>query len=222
MAENERDQGGGLAGYRRRIMAEKRSAILDGAAETFLDVGYDRATLEAIARRANVSTGTLFKYFPTKAALFGAIMAQVWEIEGGDTPIQPGASAADLATCLRAIGHDYARLLRAPTVEGLFRVIVAEGRRFPELGLELYERGKKPWLDRLHDELAKRVAKGQARIDDVPLAARQFLGMINDVIFWPRLLIADLTVDDGEVERVVEAAVATFLARYGAKGRKSW
>lgn len=206
----------GLVGYRHRIALEKRSAILDAAVESFLAIGYDRATLEAIAQRAEVSTGTLFKYFPTKAALFGAIMARIWEVEVDRPAPRAASDATDLAGCLFALGRDYARLLRAPHVEGLFRVVVAEVSRFPELGRELYERGKKPWLDRLHDELEGRVATGQARIADVPLAARQFLGMINDVIFWPRLLVRDLVVDEAEVERVVAAAVATFMARYAA------
>lgn len=206
---------GGLAAYRRRVAAEKRGAILDGAVETFLAVGYDRATLEVIAQRAGVSTGTLFKHFPTKAALFGAIMARIWEVDAEAPGTRVGAAAPDLAGCLAEIGRDYARLLRAPHVEGLFRVVVAEVTRFPELGRELYARGKKPWLDRLYEELTARVRAGQAAIDDVPLAARQFLGMINDIIFWPRLLVTDLAIDKFEVDRVVEAAVATFLTRYG-------
>ena len=207
-------EGGGLAAYRRRVAAEKRGAILDGAVETFLAVGYDRATLEVIAQRAGVSTGTLFKHFPTKAVLFGAIMARVWEVDAEAPGTRVGAAAPDLAGCLAEIGRDYARLRRAPHVEGLFRVVVAEVARFPELGRELYERGKKPWLDRLHEELTARVAIGQADIADVPLAARQFLGMINDVIFWPRLLVSDLVIDEAQVARVLEAAVATFVARH--------
>lgn len=207
-------EGSGLAAYRRRVVAEKRGAILDGAVETFLAVGYDRATLEVIAQRARVSTGTLFKHFPTKAALFGAIMARIWEVDAEAPETRVGAAAPDLAGCLAEIGRDYARLLRAPHVEELFRVVVAEVGRFPELGRELYERGKKPWLDRLYEELTARVAVGQADIADVPLAARQFLGMINDVIFWPRLLVSDLVIDEAQVARVVEAAVATFVARH--------
>lgn len=205
-------EGGGLAGYRARIVAEKRAALLDAAARLFLELGYDGTTLEQVARAANVSTGTLFKHFPTKGALFGAIMARVWEADSGGGPVPvDGDPKAGLA----AIGRDYARLLRAPEVEGLFRVIVAEALRFPELGRELYERGKKPYLDRLHRYLDAERAAGTLDLPDTALAARQFLGMINDIIFWPRLLIVDLVVTEAEVTRVVDEAVCTFLARYG-------
>jgi hypothetical protein len=49
------------------------------------------------------------------------------------------------------------------------------------------------------------------------MAARQFLGMINDVIFWPRFLVVDLEVGDAEVRRVVSEAVETFAARYARR-----
>ncbi|MBC8049055.1 MAG: TetR/AcrR family transcriptional regulator C-terminal domain-containing protein, partial [Chitinophagales bacterium] len=65
---------------------------------------------------------------------------------------------------------------------------------------------------------ASEMENGALAIDDIPLAARQFLGMINDVIFWPRFLVVDLEVTDHEVTRVIDGAVATFLARYGRSG----
>jgi AcrR family transcriptional regulator len=210
------DRTGGLAAYRARVAREKRSAILDAAVASFLDAGYDRTTLEQVARAADVSTGTLFKHFPTKAALFGAIMARVWE--GGAGPGAPAPPpAGDPRRGLAAIGMNYARLLRAPNVEGLFRVIVAEAPRFPELGRELYERGKKPYLDDLHRYLEAERAAGTLEVGDVEMAARQFLGMINDVIFWPRFLVVDLEVGDAEVRRVVSEAVETFAARYARR-----
>ena len=40
-------------------------------------------------------------------------------------------------------------------------------------------------------------------ITDLALASRQFLGMINDIVFRPRLLIVDLTVSDAEMDTVL-------------------
>lgn len=205
------DGRGGLPAYRARVAERNRAAILDAAVKAFIEQGYDRATLETIARSAEVSTGTLFKHFSTKAALFGAIMARVWENE-------PGAGGrlppwGELRAGLTAIGLDYARLLRAPNVDGLFRVIIAEAPRFPELGQELYRRGKAPYLSRLRTYLEAEVAAGNLQIstDRLPIAKRQFLGMINDQIFWPRLLIVDLEITEAEVRSVVDSAVTTFL-----------
>ncbi|TGD95261.1 TetR/AcrR family transcriptional regulator [Methylobacterium nonmethylotrophicum] len=209
------EKGGGLAAYRARVVRAKRAAILDAAIATFLENGYDRTSLETIARTGKVSTGTLFKHFPTKAALFGAIMARVWDAEPGAAPPAPAPGAPRAG--LTAIGLDYARLLRAPQVEALFRVVIAEAPRFPELGRELYERGKAPYLARVSAYLAAEAAAGTLTMTpkEQAEATRQFLGMINDQIFWPRFLVTDLAIPETEVVQVVQAAVATILARYG-------
>ena len=210
-------QSSGLVTWRAGVAARNRTALLDAAIDRFLAHGYDRTSLEEVARTAGVSSATLYKHFPTKAALFGGIMARLWENDEEAAPA-PRASG-DPATGLLAIGRAYATLLTEQRTVDLFRLVTAEAPRFPELGRELYERGKKPYLDRLHAYLDAEAALGHVQIEDVPLAARQFLGMINDVVFWPRLLIPSLTLPPEEVDRVVREAVVTVLARYGANIR---
>lgn len=48
-------------------------AILDAAGLVFSEVGYEGATMEAIALRAGTSIGSLYQFFPNKRALFGAL-----------------------------------------------------------------------------------------------------------------------------------------------------
>ena len=203
---------GGLAAYRARVVAEKRAAAMDAAIKLFLTNGYDQTTLESVARSAGISSATVYKHFPTKAELFGGIMARLWENEPDDLPRMP--PPGNPREGLLAIGRAYARLLSHDQTVSLFRVVTAEAPRFPELGQELYERGKKPYLDRLRVYLEAEIEAGTLRIGDIPLAKRQFLGMINDVIFWPRLLIANLKLSAAEIDTVVCEAVETFLARY--------
>jgi TetR/AcrR family transcriptional regulator of autoinduction and epiphytic fitness len=201
-----------LEEYRKQVANQKRQAILDAAIKHFLAIGYERTTLEMVAKEAEVSTATVYKHFPTKRALFGGIMEHFWKSEVDlETSSKP---ETEPAKTLVAIGLDYARMLRQPNIEALFRVIIAEAPRFPELGEELYRRGKEPYLNQLHAYLEKQTQQQRFKIQDIPLAARQFLGMINDVIFWPRFLIMELEVSDIEVKRVVGEAVSTFLARY--------
>lgn len=204
--------GGGLQAYRDRVAAQKRGLTLDAAVERFLADGYDRTTLEAVAKTAGVSSATLYKHFPTKADLFGGVMARLWASEPGSEGAMP--PPGDPRAGLLRIGSDYATLLERPTTVALFRVIIAEAPRFPELGVELYERGKRPYLDRLRAYLEGEIASGRLAIEDLPLAKRQFLGMINDVVFWPRLLIVDLEISSEEIAHVVEQAVETFMRRY--------
>ncbi len=47
--------------------------ILAAAADTFAEFGYDNATTNEIARRANASIGALYRFFPDKKAIFVAL-----------------------------------------------------------------------------------------------------------------------------------------------------
>jgi AcrR family transcriptional regulator len=204
----------GLARYRAEVSRQKQEAILKAALDAFLELGYDRTTIDHVAQQAEVSTATLYKHFPSKADLFGGIMAQVWRTD--QISAMPIPSDLSPRAALTAIGQEYAQLLTSPTIQALFRVIIAEAPRFPELGTELYHRGKEPFLKRLHGYFEAQVAAEHLAIEDIAIATRQFLGMINDIIFWPRFLIMDLQLNEQEIENVIENAVETFLARYMA------
>ncbi len=63
----------------RRAPIQKRSqqrleVILDRAAESFADVGYEATTMEQIAERAETSIGSLYQFFPNKAEMFRALV----------------------------------------------------------------------------------------------------------------------------------------------------
>jgi AcrR family transcriptional regulator len=62
----------------RRVPTQDRSRqrverILDAAAQTFAEIGYEAATTEAIAERAGTSIGSVYQFFPNKRALYDAI-----------------------------------------------------------------------------------------------------------------------------------------------------
>jgi len=62
----------------RRIPQQERSPqrvnlILDTAADLFAEVGYESATTNGIARRAGISIGSLYRYFPDKDAILRAL-----------------------------------------------------------------------------------------------------------------------------------------------------
>lgn len=55
--------------------ADRREEILVAAMHLFVTLGYDRTTMREIAREAGVSTGAIYVYFPTKAAMLQAVCA---------------------------------------------------------------------------------------------------------------------------------------------------
>jgi AcrR family transcriptional regulator len=58
---------------------ERVERILDAAAVVFADAGFEPATTEEIARRAGVSIGSLYQFFPNKLALFEALAERTME-----------------------------------------------------------------------------------------------------------------------------------------------
>jgi TetR/AcrR family transcriptional regulator of autoinduction and epiphytic fitness len=198
--------------YHRRVAAEKRAAIREAATGLFLASGYDGTSLAKIAEAAGVSKATLFKQFPTKAALFDAIVTESWE--GSPTEPSPELPAGDLRAGLSAIGARYADLLTRPGMTALFRIVIAELPRFPELGQAQFNRGKMPYFTSVSGYLAAAHAAGAAKVDDPDLAATQFLGMISNFVFWPTLLLPDWAPDRSAIEKAVAEAVTTMVARY--------
>lgn len=58
-----------------RLRPDKQAAIMTGGREVFARSGFARASIDAIASAAEVSTRTIYKHFSDKSALFAAVIA---------------------------------------------------------------------------------------------------------------------------------------------------
>jgi AcrR family transcriptional regulator len=210
-----------LSAHHRRLAQQKREAITTAATELFLERGYDGTSLARIAEAAGVSKSTLFKQFPTKAALFEAIVTESWQRDGdgddGDSAVRP--LPGDLRAGLTAIGRRYADLVGRPGMAALFRIVIAELPRFPELGRMQFQLGKLPYFTSVQEYLESEHRAGHAEVPDAASAANQFLGMIANYVLWPRMLLTDWDPAASDVDGAVEEAVRTMLARYAPSER---
>ncbi len=124
---------GATAARPRQRRKEARPAeLLEAAVEVFAEKGFAAARLEEVARRAGVSKGTAYLYFPTKEALFKAAVHElvVTRLAMGEREVEAwqGSSAALLQRML----EQWAQLVRSRP-GGLLKLIVAEARNFPDL-----------------------------------------------------------------------------------------
>lgn len=93
----------------RKLPRQKRAlakidALLDAAAAVLIDTGYDRASTNSIAKRAGVSIGTLYQYFPTKEAVVLALAERHSDQEfGALRKILVSAGRLSLAEAARLI-----------------------------------------------------------------------------------------------------------------------
>jgi TetR/AcrR family transcriptional regulator of autoinduction and epiphytic fitness len=204
--------------YHQRVKEEKRLAAVQAATELFLEQGYERTSLQKVAERADVSTATLFKRYPTKASLFEAMVEEFWTVENKCGPSIPTGNPK---AGLRKIGLDYAKRMRAPEMAAIYRLIIAEALRFPDLGQMLFDKGKGPYLNWLNAYLAAEVKVGALAVPDISIASRAFLATIAGQAFWPELIVPGCGGTDKEVGLIVDQAVTMVLALYKPPARDS-
>ncbi|MFD2471098.1 TetR/AcrR family transcriptional regulator [Amycolatopsis silviterrae] len=205
---------GAVPTYHQRVAKEKRALIVAAATALFLELGYDRTSLARIAESSGVSRATLFKQFPSKAALFDAIVTESWSTADEEDP----PPAGNVVDGLGIIGRRYAQLLGRAQMTDLFRIVIAELPRFPELAHAQFARGKMPYFESVRSYLLAEHEAGTVRVEDADLAATQFLGMISNYVFWPTLLVPGWEVSAERVAQVVDEAVRTIAARYAVHG----
>jgi AcrR family transcriptional regulator len=196
---------------------EKRHQILEGAHAVFTARGFDAASMNDIASAANVSKGTLYVYFEDKEHLFVALIEREREKQ------KQGMYAAlaeepDLTLALTNFGSGLVRLLTNPFALSAHRIVLGVAERMPDLGREFYERGPMQGAQQLAAFLARRVEQGELAIANTALAAAQFVDLSQSTLMRPRLFNAErVPPSEDEIAYVVGEAVATFMARYGAK-----
>lgn len=131
--------------------------------------------------------------------------------------LDSGYDGTSLARIAKGAGVSRATLFKQFTTKAvLFEAMVTEYWKVDDEEAPLPEPGSLRAGVRRY--LAAENAAGTARLDDAEIAATQFLGMISNFVFWPRMLLARGEPDDSAVTNAVDQAVLTMLARYGAPG----
>src|ERR1700678_925891 len=119
---------------RRLRMAETRAAILRAARPIMLRDGLGGTTLDRVAAEGGIAKMTLYRHFPSKEALFEGLVTATCEsmregLENAPTADTDKPIANRLADELSA----FTSALIEPDGLALYRLIVADGWRFPEL-----------------------------------------------------------------------------------------
>lgn len=193
------------------LSAQKRRDILDAALQEFLDKGFSQARMDCISDRASVSKRTVYKHFSSKSKLFHSIVDLLaeriaYELDLAYDPTRP------IRDQLVEVGWAEGRLFMDTQVISMFRMIIAESMREPELAVGLQAKFDK--TRSIADILAAAVADGTLNIADPEIAADQFLAMLKARAFWPAILGAD-PVTRVDMAAIIDATVDMLLARYG-------
>ncbi|MCC7045668.1 MAG: TetR/AcrR family transcriptional regulator [Alphaproteobacteria bacterium] len=199
-----------------RFSEQKRRQILEAAGRLFLAQGYEITTMDAIAREAGVSKATVYAHAKNKQELFAAI------VRGRSSLVYQAVDATDAAAlgaeqALRQFARRFMEVIMAPEAQCMYRIVVAEAPRNPELGRIFFEQGPKVVIGRLSAILAAGRDSGELDIDDTVIAAQEFLGLMQGRFHLPCVLgtLGDLT--EADREQAADRVVATFLRAYAAR-----
>jgi AcrR family transcriptional regulator len=107
--------------------------IIEAAIDEFVAKGYANAKLADIARQAGVVKGTIYRYFETKADVFRAVARHL--VTEHLSTIENASRSADndVNTVLPMILSQVADRMSDPRVPGIVRMVLVEGRTFPDL-----------------------------------------------------------------------------------------
>jgi AcrR family transcriptional regulator len=194
----------------------KKEQILEGARRVFLAEGYEGASMSLIAREAGVSKGTLYVYFENKEALFAAFIQSECRLQSAEA-FELLDHAGPVGEVLRAFGRAFLPFLLSAEVHRVRRLVIGESEKFPELGRAFYEAGPRIGTAKLRDFLKARVETGELEIDDLGLAAAQFVSLAPADLLLMRQMNVIETVTPQRIAHVVDRAVELFLKGYGAR-----
>lgn len=195
----------------------KRDQILDAATRVFLQHGYEGTSMDRVATESGAARRTLYNQFENKEALFDAMTARIWNSFPVFDITRDEESLRDPKLGLTRLGHAVSDFWIAPEAVAFLRMVISEGPRFPALTKTFFERGKAPAMGAVAEYIEALAKRKLIKVKNSKLAARQFLGLIDEPLLWVRVVGIDETYSARERQTIVENAVDMFLGFYLTK-----
>ena len=191
----------------------KREAILAAAVALFLEVGYGAASINLLVERVGGSKSTVYAHFGNKEKLFEAVVKKViGEVTASLSRVDPAGMG--LRQGLEAIGECLLELVVSDRHIGLARLVVAEARRFPEIGRIYYRYGPALAYKGLEDFLGEQDRAGSIRVADPGAAADFLAGMLLHRATFRRFCVDAEPPGASDIAAVVRGAVDRFIRAY--------
>jgi len=200
-------------GRREARRIDRRDAILAVAYASFLEQGYAATTMSGIAATVGGSKATLWSYFPSKEALFEAVLEKATTIFRAqlstllDTDVDPERT-------IRTFCRSFLERVTTPEARALQRLAHGEAGRFPEMGTIFYERAPRATQAMLAGFFTSLMDRGLLRRDD-PLRAARALTSLCMSGCHQQFLLGQLDAPTPEmIVADADAAADIFLRAY--------
>src|SRR5438445_6444089 len=154
---------------------ERQASIIAAAASLFAQKGFNGTTTREIAKTAGISEALLFKYFPTKRALYAAIIAAKSQLSQLMASIEEAADKRDDVRVFTLIAGFRIHRGSDPSLLRLLLFSALEGHELSDI---FFRNRHRVFYEFLAGYIARRTKEGTFRKVDPLLAAQSFIGMI--------------------------------------------
>lgn len=119
---------------------EKRQQILICASDLLLTLGYNKTSMDAVAKESGVSKQTVYSHFNNKDALFNAVIenkCEMYKVEEASICV----TSQPLQEILYAVGLSFIKLLNDDNVISMYKVVIGESKQDSRVAQLFYEAG---------------------------------------------------------------------------------
>ncbi len=187
--------------------------LLQGALNEFLKTGYGGTSVRQIVNALGMSKTTLYSRYPSKEALFRAIVTRQVErlaanamLEDGDWP--------DVGIALRTYANRTLEISLEGELREVNRLIYSESQRFPELGIAAADRTE-VGIQQITTFIQKCADRDRIPIRNARGVAEAFIFMLRG--WYVNILLTNQPVSAAHREAWVERAVLALIS-----GRAEW
>ncbi|MCW2807313.1 MAG: TetR/AcrR family transcriptional regulator [Marmoricola sp.] len=195
---------------RPRVAGEREDEILEATLHLLLEVGYDRLTMDAVARRARASKATLYRRWESKPSLVVDAMVRAKQAPSPDEH-DTGSLRGDLVSTFcgsHGLAHDATGLL------GSVITALSSDPEFAQLFREAFIAPKVAASQAIY---TRAIERGEIPADvDVDIIAPALAG-----ILLHRSFVLGIVPDDADIERVIDHVILPAVGHPTAAVRTS-
>jgi AcrR family transcriptional regulator len=191
-----------------RRKEDRPAEITEAALAAFAEKGYASTRVEDVARRAGVSKGLLYLYFKTKEDLFKAVIRSFVEprIVGISTHLDSSELGAE--EFIRGPFLEFIKELPDSPLRIVFRLMVSEGPRHPDLTAFYYDSVVRQGLAMLKKLLSRGVANGEFKASALDELPQLLIAPAIFSVFWKTVFGKHDALD---TDRLIETQIDALL-----------
>lgn len=190
--------------------------ILSAAFDVFTEKGFRGATMLEVATRAQASKVTLDRRFESKESLLCSLLAWGCRRDVLEPEEIERMTAGDPVETLNAYALTTLTVMMRPEALALYRIVVAEGGRLPEVGRIFDSFTREPCIEMMRIIGARLVVVEICAIDNHDEFADDFIGLLRGDFFHRAVIGAGRLPRRAAIEAHARRSTTRLLKAYAA------